>query len=147
MFRTDYKNPMTKIYQLECAMTEVMADMFHRVICNSRGLDKLRLYYADLTSGTREKPNCSKQWSMEETMERLIKRDVAANIEFPGMSVCNVALRLHERKDGTHDFIYTDGVYAFAIHLVTEVEKIDDFTEKIRPVRIECRNLELNKAA
>ena len=147
MFKSDYKNPMTKVFQYECAMLEVMSQMFHRVICKSMCLTKLKLYYSDLAGGSKEKPDYSKQWGMEEMLERMIKRDVLDNINFPGMSLCNVVLRIREREDGSHDFVYTDGVYAFSLHLVTKTEETHTHNVVTKALNIECRNIELSKAA
>ncbi len=120
----NYKNPMTKIYQYEYALYLVVAGLFQSVRCRSMCIESLMLYFRELPRGEKEEEvptpqeNVKKsQKKLVEEMEKLVERDVIGHITFPMMSICAAEVMTKQEEDGTHSFIFTDGVYAFSLHL------------------------------
>ncbi len=50
-------------------------------------------------------------------MRKLVTRDVIGNITFPMMDVCAAEVMAVSYEDGTHRFIFTDGIYGFVLKL------------------------------
>ena len=50
-------------------------------------------------------------------MESLVRRDVIGHIVFPKMHICSAEVRTLLEEDGSHSFIFTDGIYGFKLHL------------------------------
>ena len=125
-----YRNPLTRVFQYEYALFSVVSDLFSSVSCNSLCVESLNLYFKELPAKT--EPAGSEQESQESTerekkhrsqedllneMTILISRDVIGKINFPMMNICRAEARLRTRSDGTHSFIFTDGIYGFSVHL------------------------------
>ena len=53
---------------------------------------------------------------MEEVRAR-VERDVVGNVNFPMMHQCRAQVRVLPRQDGSHTFLFTDGVYSFSVRL------------------------------
>lgn len=117
--KINYSNPMAKVYQYEYAMYLVMTELFHSVISNSAKIKTLKLYFADLVSESKVSgtPNYHKQEEMMDKMKQLVERDVVGKITFPGINKCMAEVRTKKNPDGTHNFIFSDGIYGFSIRL------------------------------
>ena len=136
----DYKNPMTNVFQYEYALYLVMAGLFHSARSNSQCLGSLGLYFRELPRGAKEEENPDtkeqhkrSQRKLLEEMERLVAKDVIGQIDFPMPGICAVEVITHKEEDGTHRFIFTDGIYRFSVHL--------DMERKGHPRGIEVRNM------
>ena len=130
-----YRNPLAKTLQYEYALYLTVADLFGSVRCRSMCIDRLKLYFselghrpqksgvgtdaADMQEGIIKKCKNTRE-DMLSKMEILVKRDVIGHINFPMMNICTAAVRTIPEKDGTHSFIFTDGIYGFRLHLETE---------------------------
>lgn len=135
MMKYFYTNPMARTYQYEYAMYLKTAELFGGIACDSRCLTTLRLYYADLVTESRltHQPSYEKQYLLEEEVGQLLERDVLGKIDFPAMALCQAAVLVDREKDGSHTFIFTDGIYGFSLRL--------KMSGKGRPVRILVRSL------
>lgn len=67
--------------------------------------------------------------------EILVAKNVIGNISFPMMNVCAAKVYTRLEKDGTHTFIFTDGIYGFSVHL--------DIFMKGHPKGVEVRDFQL----
>lgn len=125
MFKSVYKNPMMEMYQYEYALYLAMSDLFYGVHCTSVYLLKtLSLYYSELSStGRSGKTAFEKQYTLEEKMERWIKRDVIGKVIFPQMDRCRVNVSIKTRANGSHIFFFSDGIYSFKVALKWDKEK------------------------
>ena len=123
-----YRNPLTKVYQYEYALYETVSELFASVRCRSLCVNSLNLYFKELPlSGAEEKDT----WPAQEEgqpkkvtrekilseMRQLVSRDVIGHVTFPMMNVCAAEVRAIPEKDGTHTFLFTDGIYGFTLHL------------------------------
>ena len=78
MLKITYKNPLTEIYQKEYAIYMLLSSEFKHTECESRILDTLKLYYADLVrTNENGHPSYEKQYKLEEECEELIRRIAA----------------------------------------------------------------------
>jgi hypothetical protein len=55
--------------------------------------------------------------SVMEEVRALVERDVVGNVDFPMMHQCRAQVRVLPRQDGSHTFLFTDGVYSFSVRL------------------------------
>ena len=140
----NYKNPMTNIYQYEYALYTVVSELFQTVRCKSLCPGSLMLYFKELPRGVKEEESADEkgtpkksQKKILEEMERMVERDVIGYITFPMISICAAEVMTRLEEDGTHSFIFTDGVYAFSIHL--------DMQRKGHPKGIEVRDMPVIK--
>ncbi len=141
-----------KIFQYEYALFEVISQMFFKVVTKSLCIDRLKLYFAELghpepkkkdendtssdssvTSVSTYEPQYSKskkknQESVLAEVNGYVERDLKGNITFPLMARCQAVAKVLTHPDGTHSFIFTDGLYGFCVRL--------EFTEKGRPCGI-----------
>ena len=122
-----YKNPLTKTYQYEYAVYMMVAELFLKVIPRSMCIESLKLYFKELPRGVKEEESADEKGTSKksqrkilEEMERLVERDVIGHISFPMISVCAVEVLTALEEDGTHRFIFTDGIYRFDLHLDME---------------------------
>ncbi len=119
-----YRNPLTKAFQYEYALYLTVAGLFGSVRCRSMCADRLKLYFTELGE---------KKDNLLSEMEQLVAKDVTGYITFPMMNVCAAEVKIIPEKDGTHSFIFTDGIYGFKLHL--------DMPEKGRPKHITVEDL------
>ncbi len=119
MLRNNYINPMTKVYQYEYALYIIVADLFKAVECNSRCIERLKLYYAELVRENRNTGHISyeKQYEIEDNMQKLVNRDVIGKVDFPAMHKCKAEVSVMEKGNGYHMFIFYDGIYGFSASL------------------------------
>ncbi len=119
MYKSDYKNPMSKIFQHEYALYLLMSDLFHEVQCSSGfALETLRLYYMDLvTTGRSGTASYEKQFQIENRISYWMKRDVSEKIDFPMMGECRAKVIIEQCADYSHKFIFTDEIYSFSVSL------------------------------
>ena len=120
----DGRNPLRKRFQYEYALYMLISSMFQSVRCRSRNIDSLRLYYIELPDKAGKKAKDSEEENKTRTkadvvleIANLIVRDIAGKIPFPKMHKCAVESRAVLEEDGSHTFIFTDGVYSFSVHL------------------------------
>ncbi len=137
-----YKNPLTRVYQYEYALYSSLSDLFASVRSNSKCLESLKLYFKELptvsekTDETAQTGVGKKGKSREDIlseMAAMTERDVIGNVTFPMMQECMSEVRVATRPDGTHTFIFTDGIYGFKAHLAID--------RKSRPGRIVVESL------
>jgi hypothetical protein len=50
--------------------------------------------------------------------KKLVERDLMPNITFPMMNRCAAEVRVVPMSDGTHTFMFTDGVYGFTFRVM-----------------------------
>jgi hypothetical protein len=110
MYRYNYTNPLTKQYQAEYAMYKAAAGLFAGVSCRSLTLDRLKLYYAELSDKAKE--------DLEKEVRFLLDRDVTGKVCFPAMEICRAEIKIRNKADGTHSFTFTDGVYSFSLSIL-----------------------------
>lgn len=124
-----YKNPLTRTYQYEYALYKTVSNLFASVRCRSKCIDSLQLYFIELPHKTRSADNIEMQmekWndnrrktqeSFLAEMRMLVARDVTPQAIFPMMDICAAEVMTILEKDGTHRFIFTDGIYGFSLRL------------------------------
>ena len=129
-----YKNPLTKTFQYEYALYRAVADLFASVRCNSLCLESLKLYFSELghketAESTPDEDlgnkaqNGKTQEGLIDEMRRLVARDVVGHVTFPQMNICAAQVKSVVEADGTHSFIFTDGIYGFKVRLAMEGRK------------------------
>ncbi len=139
----NYTNPLTKVFQYEYALFLQMSALFEKVICRSRNIENLKLYFLELPKGSSESRQPEggeeKEEKEKKTREKFLKevgqlvaRDVAGQVEFPMMHVCTAYMQIIPEEDGTHTFVFSDGIYTFSVHMVMQ--------KGGRPLRIETKN-------
>ncbi len=134
-FDKHYRNPLTKQFQYEFALYEKVSELFESVRCRSMNLESLRLYFLELPHAKEDEESSGKRTQeslLDETAE-LVRRDVIGNITFPMMNICAADSSCIQEKDGTHTFIFTDGIYGFSVRL--------NETKSGHPKGIEVKNL------
>ncbi len=137
-----YVNPLTNVFQYEYALFTVMSGQFDSVICKSMSINSLSLYFKELSQkidvaeenndGAGKKTGKSQEKLLAE-IEALVERDVIGHICFPMMNICAAEVKTVLEEDGSHTFIFTDGIYGFSLHL--------DMPRKGHPKSIEVRNI------
>lgn len=50
-------------------------------------------------------------------MRKLISRDVIGKINFPMLNTCRVEVCTVPKEDGSHTFLFSDGIYSFILRL------------------------------
>ncbi len=143
-----YKNPLTRIFQYEYALYRTVTDLFESVRCKSMCVESMKLYFMELghkqlnadnneyhqtEQETDEKKSKNMQEDLLAEMNILVSRDVIGHITFPMMHICTAEVRTMVEEDGTHSFIFTDGIYGFRLHL--------DIPRKGHPKKIEVTDL------
>ena len=146
-----YRNPLARTFQYEYALYLAVADLFETVRCRSMCPDRLRLYFMELghkkentsTNGDQDTPdttgntagnkNRNTREGLLEEMKAFVSRDVVGHIVFPMMHVCQAEVKILLEDDGTHSFVFTDGIYGFKVRL--------DIKGKEYPTKIEVTNL------
>lgn len=142
----NYKNPLTNVFQYEYAFYLVVTDLFQSVKCRSMCVGSLMLYFRELPKGAKEEEGTAPQENVKksqkklvEEMEKLVERDVIDHITFPMINICTAEIMTRLEEDGSHSFIFTDGVYAFSLHL--------DMPLKGHPRRIEVKDIPIIEPA
>ncbi len=142
-----YKNPLTGVFQYEYALYLAVADLFESVRCRSMCVDSMKLYFLELgnrkenagSSGNQPaqdgaaKKSRKTQEDLLDEMKLLVSRDVIGHITFPMMHICAAEAKTIQEEDGSHSFVFTDGIYGFRLHL--------ENPGKGRPERIEVTDL------
>ena len=131
-FNAKTKDPMAQTYRYEYALFTAVSGLFARVTHRSLCLDTLRIYFNELPIGddsskkkdtdreqdaAGKKKNKKTQKKIMEYITNLVARDLLDNIDFPMMDICAAEVRVLRRKDGTHIFEFTDGIYGFRVGL------------------------------
>ncbi len=123
-FGRSYKNPLTNVYQYEYALFLAVSGLFKSVRCRSMCIGSLKLYFSELNKDEKEKkdqdpmePVKGTQKKLLEEMESLVEKNVIGKISFPMINVCEAEVYTKLEADGTHTFIFTDGIYGFSVHL------------------------------
>ena len=133
------KNRLTKIFQYEYALYLTVSDLFESVRCRSMCVDSLKLYFMELGhkkendeiyAGNKRK---NTREDLLEEMGSLVSRDVIGRVSFPMMHICSAEVRTIPEENGTHSFVFSDGIYGFKIQL--------DSQGKGHPTKIEVTNL------
>jgi hypothetical protein len=131
-----YVNPLTKTYQYEHALLTIVSDLFKETETSSLLPDRLRLFFNELPIRKEVQEEIRKQKeamgqasdgnepchkktrdSVMEEVRALVERDVVGNVDFPMMHQCRAQVRVLPRQDGSHTFLFTDGVYSFSVRL------------------------------
>ncbi len=136
-----YRNPLAGTFRYEYALYVTVSDFFASVTCRSLCMERLRLYFTELKRGSdaeieadavpQESPDVSSKKTQESILKEvsvLVDRDVRGKVNFPAMHECRAEFRTIPEKDGSHTFVFTDGVYGFSLRL--------DMTKKGSPKRI-----------
>ncbi len=121
----DGRNPLANTYAYECALYRVMSDMFESVICRSMCIGTLEMYFSDLphakenADGERVTNNKKRrtQEAVLDEVRNLVEKDVIGNINFPMMHRCAAEAYTLPQEDGSHVFVFTDGIYSFELGL------------------------------
>ncbi|MCR5649725.1 MAG: hypothetical protein K6F86_00915 [Lachnospiraceae bacterium] len=116
-----YKNPLAGLFQREYALYLTAANLFESVRCRSMCIDTMKLYFMELAHKEKDSDAGNKNRNTQEDllseMERLVNRDVIGHITFPMMHICAAEAKTVLEEDGSHGFIFTDGIYGFKLHL------------------------------
>lgn len=126
-----YTNPMTRTYQYEYALFEAISSLFRKTVCNSMCLESLKLYFNELPEKEEKKPMTESentvpgenevpkktQESVVEEINALVERDVLGHVTFPMMKECMAEARVIRKDDGSHSFVFSDGMYLFTVSL------------------------------
>ncbi len=151
-FSRFYHNPLTKTFQYEYALVRAVSELFATVKEKSLCLETLRLYFLELpreadfpkpeeaegeeiagkAKGAEAQAAKKTREKLLLKMEALVTRDVLGNISFPMMSSCAAELTVVPMEDGSHMFIFSDGVYTFSVSL--------ELTKKGQPEKIIVRD-------
>ena len=125
-----YKDPMTKTYQYEYALYKVISNMFGFVTCRSMCIERLRLYFLELPHRNPENTGKAKTAeSVMEEMTKLVERDLSGRVTFPQMHQCKADVKIFTSGDGSHIFIFTDGIYGFSVRLSRRGKDRNNFIE------------------
>ncbi len=128
-YEKTYINPLTKTFQYEYALYQVLSGLFKSVECSSKCIDTLKLYFAELARGSSDpgsvtKDNADSGAAKRKTQEgiiteitQMVERDVQGHVNFPDMHNCRGRMKVLRNKDGSHIFVFTDEVYSFAVRL------------------------------
>ena len=142
-FDRSYKNPLAKVYQYEYALFAIMTGFFSSIRCQSMCIESLRLYFAELPHRNENNVEASaknngkvrSQEAVLEYVEQLVNRDVIGHVIFPQMNICAAEVLTTLEDDGTHSFIFTDGIYGFRLHIFLSSRKghsarieVEDYT-------------------
>ncbi|MBR5377085.1 MAG: hypothetical protein IK139_07375 [Lachnospiraceae bacterium] len=140
----NYRNPLTKTYCYEYALYRAVSELFASVVCESRLIDSLNLYFAELPDGSETDGNGQKASGKTRTKAdyikeagELVKRDVIGHVTFPMMNICAAKAQTFTEEDGTHTFLFTDGIYGFSVHM--------EAPSKGRPEAITVKDLHTGK--
>ncbi len=119
-----YKNPLTKLYQYEYALFKALSELFTSVKCRSMSAESLMLYFKELPLKAGENNNLNGAGSKKKTQEGLLNqmrslvlKEVSGHVTFPMMNICAADAHIKLNGDGSHTFIFTDGIYTFSTHL------------------------------
>ncbi len=122
-----YKNPLTKAFQYEYALYRSISELFASVICRSMCIDSMKLYFSELPHAKEivddekdENSSEEKRRTQEDLlaeMTRMVARDVVGHITFPMMNICQAEAHVGTKEDGTHIFVFEDGIYGFSVQL------------------------------
>ncbi|MCR5156660.1 MAG: hypothetical protein K6C96_08255 [Butyrivibrio sp.] len=127
-FERNYKNPLTGQFQYEYALFLAVSDLFSSVSCQSMCIESLKLYFLELPakaqkaetengeSSSAEKKRKTRESILAETT-MMVSRDVVSNITFPQINICRAKALVLTEKDGTHTFLFHDGIYGFTVHM------------------------------
>lgn len=146
VFDKQYKNPLTKTFQYEYALYRTLADLFEKVVCMSKNVESLGLYFSELPQRAAKPDEESGQdtGSKKKTQEKvldevaeLVSRDVIDHINFPMLHRCAAYAYTIPEKDGSHSFVFSDGIYGFSVHM--------DVPKKGHPKKIEVSSLVARK--
>ena len=136
-----YRHPMTKQFQYEYALYETVSDLFKSVRCRSMSMESLALHFAELPH-TKDGANEVRKGSQEDIVAEvanLVTRDVVGNITFPMMHICACDSMSILEDDGTHTFLFSDGICGFSVRL--------RLSENGHPKKIEVKDLAKIKPA
>lgn len=138
-----YRNPMTRIYQHEYALFLAVSELFASVRRKSLCLESLKLYFSEMphfqeksAGEEKEAENTNKGKTQEKLLEEMrcmVKEFVVGQVTFPMINVCTAEATTVLRADNTHLFVFSDGIYGFAVGI--EKNKTD------RKVHIIVRDL------
>ena len=132
-----YRNPKTKQFQYEYALYETVSALFESVRCRSMNMESLRLYFEELPQAKeKEIPGEKKKYTQTDMLEEvaaLVAKDVAGKVSFPMMHICACESQCVLDDDGSHTFIFSDGIYGFSVHM--------DVPRNGRPKKIKVKNL------
>ncbi len=134
-----YKNPLTKAFQYEYALYRSVSELFASVRCRSMCIDSMKLYFSELPRAKENRADVKDESSSEvkkrtqedllAEMSKMVARDVAGHITFPMMNICQAEVHVGTKEDGTHSFVFEDGIYGFSVQL--------DMPKKGKPKRIQ----------
>jgi len=122
MLRVRYKNPLTRQYQYEFCIYDLMSKRFKTVECNSRCIDSLELYYAELVGNTETgNPSYKRQDEVYDECQMLIDRDIVGRLAL-GNTLSNTAkVSVSLQRDGGHVFrFFCDNGVSFAFRFKQE---------------------------
>lgn len=125
MLKVAYKNPLTEIYQKEYAIYMLLCDEFKKTECNSKVLETLELYYAELVKiNDNGHPSYEKQYELEEECEKLMRKRIIGHIQMPSMNQRTAKVSITTNEDGTHSFTFRSGVFYFTYRFY--LQEIED---------------------
>ncbi len=155
----NYRNPLTNVFQYEYVLYTTVSELFASVKCRAMCIDSMKLYFKELPHG-KDRTGDEKEAEIEEgkkkmTQEGLIaelavmvSRDVVGHISFPMMNICQAEVRVTVEENGTHTFIFSDGIYGFSVRLDMPEKKkkpekiIVENIGSVHPVKISGKNTE-----
>ena len=117
-------NPLSTVFRYEYALYTVVSQMFESVRNRSLCMGTLESYFLELPSGSEEqytknsRPGKKTRDKLLEEVKVLVDRDVIGKIRFPMINICAAEAAAIPEDDGTHTFVFTDGIYGFFLNLV-----------------------------
>ncbi len=118
-----YHNPLTRVYQYEYALYTVVSGLFADVRCRSLCMKNLEAYFLELAvkgedrDGEKKKSAKRTRDDLIAEVSRLVERDVVGKIKFPMINICEAEAAAIPEADGTHTFVFTDGIYGFSLRM------------------------------
>ncbi len=126
-------NSLAKRFQYEYALYTVVSGLFSSVVCRSMCIDSLELYFSELPHSKEDGKKRMTQESLLDEMRTLVERDVIGSVIFPQMNICAAEAAAIPEEDGSHTFVFSDGIYGFAVHYENAKKK------KPRHIKVEDR--------
>ncbi len=118
------RNPLESLLRNEYALYKAMTEQFASVDCRSMCIGVLEMYFSELPHRKKKNDDSNRpeksritQESTLDAMRKLISRDVIGKINFPMMNICRVEVCTIPKEDGSHTFVFSDGIYSFTLRL------------------------------
>jgi len=134
MLKVYSAEPFKKAYQFEYSLYNQISMLFAATSCRSMTADRLYLYYREGLNIPDSENGIQPTKRSDAAISELLHRDVLGLIDFPMMNECHVEVRIKNRENGLHEFIFTDYIYAFSVSL-----RMDSKYKKVLGIDLKSR--------